>query len=122
MKPTVQVWDGSDDGYYAELARKQNLREQTFRSLEQLVRDLRSSARYLPTPGMIYNRLVFVDELVKYLKGQQTWDGVAYSGYRDLQEISSLYVAMQNRESMVKGICKVLDDIQEYKKVFSDAA
>lgn len=121
MKPTIQVWDGSDDGYYAELARKQDLREQTFRSLEQLVRDLRSSARYLPTPGMITSRLVFVDELVAYLKGQKTWS-MGVRGYRDLQEISSLYVAMQNRESMVKGICKVLDDIQEYKKVFSDAA
>lgn len=120
MKPTVQVWDGSDDGYYAELARKQDLRERTFRSLEQLVRDLRSSARYLPTPGMISNRLVFVEELVNYLKGEKNWS-IAVAGYRDLQEISSLYVAMKNHENMVERVCKVLKDIDEFRQVFRAA-
>ena len=120
MKPTVQVWDGSGDGYYAELARKQDLRERTFRSLEQLVRDLRSSARYLPTPGMIASRLVFVEELVNYLKGEKNWS-IAVAGYRDLQEIGSLYVAMKNHENMVERVCKVLKDIDEFRQVFRAA-
>lgn len=120
MKSTVQVWDGKDDGYYAEIARKQDLREQTYRSLEQLVIDLRQSARFLPTPGMIRSRLVFVDELVKYLKGEKNWS-IAVAGYRDLQEISSLYVAMKNHESMVDNVCKVLKDIDEFREVFHAA-
>lgn len=120
MRPLIQVWDGADDGYYAEIARKQDLREQTYSSLERLVRDLRQSANYLPTPGAVTNRLVFIDELIGYLKGRERWSA-AEIGYRDLQEICSLYVAMNNREGMVAQLSCVLNEIKAYREVV-DAA
>jgi hypothetical protein len=112
----VQVWDGSDDGPYAAAARAQDLREQTYRLVRELVQSLRDSARFLPTPGMVTTRLVFADDLIKHLTGQAPdWYENPNRAYRDLQEICSLYHAMAGHSGMVDHIEHVLARIREFR-------
>ena len=112
MARTIQVWEGEDDDYSII----QNLVEQTVHEINGLLKDLADSARWFPSgERTITHRLVFVDRLVKWVRGMTPWKE-AEIAYRDLQEVCSLYTAAQ-RESMAQRILAVLNAIKNLRDI-----
>ena len=109
MSPLVQVYDGWEDAF----TRLQELRREVIAELRQLVQDLNQTARYLEARAAITSRLVFVDDLVDYVKGERAWS-LAVRGYNDLKDIASLEL-MKVRGSTMMRITMLLSNIDRLR-------